>query len=101
VFGEGDGFVSFGGYSRFFRVVKKLTFDRWRDFKAPRTTLRKVGEILLKIAMLVSKFEFEFVEWVGLDGEKSERPPKNDTRHEGAGAMPSHVDMKVRMKRIW
>ncbi|KAK0612182.1 cytochrome P450 [Immersiella caudata] len=58
-------------------------------------------EIMLTVAMLVSKFEFEFVEWVKKDGTRSDRPPKNDSRYEASGGMPPDVDMKVRMKRIW
>jgi len=38
-------------------------------------------EILLTIAMLVSRFEFEFMEWMVLDGETAERPSKNDTEY--------------------
>lgn len=58
-------------------------------------------EILLTIAMLLSGFEFEFVEWVTMDGRESDRPPRNNPKYEGAGCMPPDGDMKVRMKRVW
>jgi hypothetical protein len=56
---------------------------------------------MLTIAMLVTKFEFEFVEWVTVDGKPSDRPPKNDPKYSGAAGVPPDRDMKVRMKRIW
>lgn len=58
-------------------------------------------EILLTVAILLSRFEFEFVEWVTMDGKKSDRPPRNNSKWEGAGGLPPDVDMKVRMKRVW
>lgn len=49
----------------------------------------------------MTRFEFEFVEWMGVDGKKSDRPPRNDSKYEGSGGVPPDVDMKVRMRRIW
>ncbi len=56
---------------------------------------------MLTIAMLVSKFDWEFVEWVKMDGTPSDRPPRNDPKYTGAAGVPPDVDMKVRMKRRW
>ncbi|KAK4443538.1 cholesterol 7-alpha-monooxygenase 4 [Podospora aff. communis PSN243] len=59
-------------------------------------------EILLTVAMLLSKFEIEFVEWVRVDdGKPAGRAPRDDTRQAGAGGMHPDVDMKVRMTRVW
>jgi hypothetical protein len=59
-------------------------------------------EILLTVAMLISKFEIEFVEWVRVDdGKPAGREPRDDTRQAGAGGMHPDVDMKVRMTRVW
>jgi len=59
-------------------------------------------EIMLTIAILVSKFDWEFVEWVKMDdGTPAGRPPRNDPRYTGAAGVPPDVDMKVRLKRRW
>ncbi|ORY71962.1 putative cytochrome P450 [Pseudomassariella vexata] len=57
-------------------------------------------EILTTIALVVSKFDIEFIEWTKLDGSPSDRPARNDARYCGAGAMPPDRDMKIRWKRI-
>jgi len=58
-------------------------------------------EIMLTIAILASKFDYEFVEWVKMDGTPSDRPPRNDTKYAGAAGVPPDVDIKVRLKRRW
>lgn len=58
-------------------------------------------EILTTIGLLVSRFDFEFVEWRKLDGSVSDRPAKNDQRYCGTGAMPPDRDMRIRWKRVW
>ncbi|KAK1525903.1 uncharacterized protein CCOS01_08321 [Colletotrichum costaricense] len=58
-------------------------------------------EILLTIAILVTKFDMEFVEWTNLDGSKSDRPPVDDERYFGTAAVPPDRDVKVRWKKLW
>ncbi|KAJ5113446.1 hypothetical protein N7456_001980, partial [Penicillium angulare] len=57
-------------------------------------------EIMTTVGLLVSKFDFELIEWTNLDGSPSERPAQNDQRYCGAGAMPPDRDMKIRWKRV-
>ncbi|KAK2007308.1 cytochrome P450 [Colletotrichum eremochloae] len=58
-------------------------------------------EILLTIAMIVTRFDLEFVEWTCKDGSKSERPPIDDPHYFGSAAVPPDRDAKVRWKRLW
>ncbi|GKT46130.1 cholesterol 7-alpha-monooxygenase [Colletotrichum spaethianum] len=58
-------------------------------------------EILLTIAMLVTRFEIEFVEWTCKDGSKSDRPPIDDKHYFGSAAVPPDRDAKVRWRRLW
>ncbi len=58
-------------------------------------------EILLVIAMVVTRFDVEFIEWTKLDGSPSQRPAQNDPRYAGAGSVPPDREMKVRWKKLW
>ncbi len=59
-------------------------------------------EIILTLAMLVSRFDVEFVEWTTLNGKAtSDRPAKDDGRYCGAAGMPPDRDMKIRWRRRW
>ncbi|KAK1991888.1 cytochrome P450 [Colletotrichum falcatum] len=58
-------------------------------------------EIMLVVAMIVSRFDVEFQEWVKLDGSSSDRPAVNDKAYVGAGAVPPDRDMKLRWRRLW
>lgn len=58
-------------------------------------------EIILTIAMIVSRFDMEFVEWTKMDGSTSERPPQQDQKYFGAAAVPPDRDMTLRLKRLW
>ncbi|KAK1980220.1 cytochrome P450 [Colletotrichum cereale] len=58
-------------------------------------------EILLTIAMIVTRFDMEFVEWTCKDGTKSERPPIDDPHYFGSAAVPPDRDARVRWKRLW
>ncbi|KAI1656394.1 putative cytochrome P450 [Daldinia decipiens] len=58
-------------------------------------------EIMMTIAMILAKFDLEFVEWTQLDGSLSDRPARNDKRYAGAAAMPPDRDMRIRWKRLW
>jgi len=56
---------------------------------------------MLTVAILASKFDWEFLGWVNKDGTEAKRPPRNDPRYLGAGGVPLDLDMKVRVKRLW
>ena len=59
-------------------------------------------EIMLTIAMLATKFEYEFVGWVDIVSSRpSDRPPINDPKYAGAAGVPPDRDMKVRVKKLW
>jgi len=58
-------------------------------------------EIIITLAMLVAKFDVEFVEWTMADGRPSDRPARNDATRTGSVGVPPDRDMKVRLKRLW
>jgi len=58
-------------------------------------------EIMLTVAMLVSRFEIQYVHYVHKDGSVSDEPPVNDTKYLGAAGVPPDRDMMVRWKRLW
>ncbi|KAK4448778.1 cholesterol 7-alpha-monooxygenase 2 [Podospora aff. communis PSN243] len=58
-------------------------------------------EMMLTVAILVSRFDIEFVEWTHPDGSPSDRPAQNDGRWAGAASVPPDRDMKIRWKRLW
>ncbi|KAK1579310.1 cytochrome P450 [Colletotrichum navitas] len=58
-------------------------------------------EIILSIAMILTRFDLEFVEWTCKDGSKSERPPVDDPHYFGSAAVPPDRDAKIRWKRLW
>ncbi|KAK8855242.1 25-hydroxycholesterol 7-alpha-hydroxylase [Apiospora arundinis] len=58
-------------------------------------------EILVTVALLVSKFDIEFLEWTFKDGCKSDRPGRPDESELGSGVLKPDRDMKVRWKRLW
>lgn len=49
----------------------------------------------------MGRFDIEFLEWTTPNGEKSDRPAKNDEKYAGTVAMPPDREMKVRWKRLW
>ncbi|KAL2024719.1 hypothetical protein VTK56DRAFT_6920 [Thermocarpiscus australiensis] len=57
-------------------------------------------EIMLTMALLVSRFDIEFLEWTRLDGSPSDRPPRNDPRFSGGGAAPPDRDMRIRIRPV-
>ncbi|KAF6816753.1 hypothetical protein CPLU01_13771 [Colletotrichum plurivorum] len=57
-------------------------------------------EIMLAVAMIVSRFDVEFVEWVKYDGTTSDRPAADDKTAIGSGAVSPDRDMRVRWRRI-
>ncbi|KAK0620784.1 cytochrome P450 [Immersiella caudata] len=58
-------------------------------------------EIMLTVALLVSRFDIDFVGWVNKDGSPSDRPAENDVRWSGGASVPPDRDMKVTFKRLW
>lgn len=57
-------------------------------------------EIMLAVAMIVSRFDVEFVDWVNHDGSRSDRPAADDKKAIGSGAVSPDRDMRVRWRRI-
>ncbi|KAI3322262.1 cytochrome P450 [Xylariaceae sp. AK1471] len=53
------------------------------------------------IALLLVRFDIEFVEWTHPDGSRSDRGAESDRSCAGAVAIPPDRDMKVRLKRRW
>ncbi|KAF3059927.1 Cholesterol 7-alpha-monooxygenase [Daldinia childiae] len=58
-------------------------------------------QIIMGLAIIVSKFDIEFIEWTTLDGKKSDRPPRNSKDFAGTVSTPPDRDMKIRWKRRW
>ncbi|RYP64845.1 hypothetical protein DL769_006520 [Monosporascus sp. CRB-8-3] len=58
-------------------------------------------EIMMTLAILLDRFDIEFLSWTTLDGRESDRAPQNDARYFGAVGMPPDRDMKVRLRRLW
>ncbi|KAH8651348.1 putative cytochrome P450 [Xylariales sp. PMI_506] len=58
-------------------------------------------EITTMVALIVSKFDIEKIEWVHLDGTPSNRAAENDQRFCGAGGMPPDRNLKITWKRLW
>lgn len=59
-------------------------------------------EMMMTVALMVSRFDIEFVEWTHLeDGSHSDRPAQNHPSFIGGASVPPDRDMKVRWKRLW
>lgn len=56
---------------------------------------------MLSLAMIITRFDVEFVEWTMLDGEPSDRAAQDDPAYAGAVTLPPDRDMKIRWKRLW
>jgi hypothetical protein len=57
-------------------------------------------EIMLTLALIVTKFDFEFVQWTNLDGTGPSRPGKNDRRYAGSIAMFPDRDIAFRWRKM-
>ena len=55
-------------------------------------------EIFLAIAIMVTRFDMEFLEWVTPDGSKSHKPPEDDKSFAGFVVTPPDRDMKLRWR---
>ena len=56
-------------------------------------------EIMLAIAVLVTKFDIEFDEWLDSTGNSSDRPAQDDSKFAGFIAMSPDREMRMRWKR--
>ncbi|KAI0508715.1 cytochrome P450 [Xylaria bambusicola] len=56
-------------------------------------------EILIAVALFITKFDIELVEWTNMNGTKSDREAHDDQYYAGVIAMPPDRDMKVRLKK--
>ncbi|EXF77052.1 hypothetical protein CFIO01_01699 [Colletotrichum fioriniae PJ7] len=52
-------------------------------------------EIMLAVAMIASRFDIEFEDWVNFDGSRSERPPMNDKACERARRQLARIEKIV------
>lgn len=55
-------------------------------------------EILLAVAVMVTEFDIEFVEWKNPDGSKSDRPAQRDKRFAGFIAISPNCEMDIRTR---
>jgi hypothetical protein len=55
---------------------------------------------MLAIAMFVTKFDMQFLEWINHDGSSSDREAFDNEKYCGAASVPPDRDMKIRWKRI-
>ncbi|GAW20266.1 hypothetical protein ANO14919_097670 [Xylariales sp. No.14919] len=58
------------------------------------------AEILLAVAVVISRFDIEVVGWIKHDGLPSERPARDDDGRADGVAIPPDRDMRVRWKRV-
>ena len=56
-------------------------------------------QIMLALALIVTKFDLEFIRWTRLDGTESDRPAKNDSRYEGVIGMLPDRDLVFRWRK--
>jgi hypothetical protein len=53
------------------------------------------------VAMIVSRFEVEFVGWLKENGSPLDRAAKDDRRYANWVAAPPDREMKVRWRGVW
>lgn len=58
-------------------------------------------EILMTLAIIVAKFDIEFMDWIHPTGEKSDRAAEGDRKYAGVVAVPPDRDMLIRWRRKW
>ncbi|KAF2647656.1 cytochrome P450 [Lophiostoma macrostomum CBS 122681] len=58
-------------------------------------------EIIMAVAMIIDRFDIEFVNWTHVDGSVSDRSAQNDMKYAGTAGMPPDRDMRIRWKRRW
>ncbi|KAI0469087.1 putative cytochrome P450 [Xylaria cf. heliscus] len=57
------------------------------------------AEIFTMVALVIDRFDIDFVKWTKLDGTPSDRAAENDGRYSAAGVVPPDRDMIIRWKR--
>jgi len=57
-------------------------------------------EIMLALALIVTKFDLEFLQWKHLDGAESDWPARIDSRYVGSITMFPDRDISVRWRKI-
>ncbi|KAF3018238.1 hypothetical protein E8E14_013243 [Neopestalotiopsis sp. 37M] len=57
------------------------------------------AEIFTMVAIVLDRFDIEFVKWTMLDGSPSDRSAENDGRYSAAGVAPPDRDMTIRWRR--
>ncbi len=57
-------------------------------------------EVLLTVAMIITRFEIEFVEWLKPNGSRSNRPAQGNTNYANAVATPPDREMRVKWRRM-
>ncbi|KAI1660720.1 hypothetical protein F4813DRAFT_348125 [Daldinia decipiens] len=58
-------------------------------------------EILLKVSMMISRFDIKFVEWIKTYRSPSNRAAINNIGCANTVAAPPDRDMNVRWRRLW
>ncbi|KAH6659053.1 cytochrome P450 [Truncatella angustata] len=58
-------------------------------------------EVLIAVAMIISRFDVEFVDWIKPDGTHSERSAWDNSGYANGVAAPPDRDMKIRWQRLW
>jgi len=56
-------------------------------------------EIMVAIALMILRFDFEMLGYVKMDGTRSDRGPRLDEEFAGSGVMPPDRDMRVRLRK--
>lgn len=56
-------------------------------------------EVLMTIAVLVTNFDLELVNWIKPDGSVPDAPPRDDRAYTGFVVRPPDCDIKIRWKR--
>ncbi|KAK9778549.1 putative Cytochrome P450 [Seiridium cardinale] len=59
------------------------------------------AEVLLAMAMIISEFDVEFIEWVKLDGSCSDRPALDNGGYADAVAAPPDRDIEIRWRKTF
>jgi len=57
-------------------------------------------EIMATLAIIVTTFDVEMVEWVSIDGKTaSDRPAQDNLKYSGSATLPPDRDLKIRWRR--
>jgi len=57
-------------------------------------------EIMSTLAIILTTFDIEMVQWVSIDGKtESDRPAQDNFKYSGSAALPPDRDLQVRWRR--